>query len=192
MLTGTPWPITVISIPSGTLKPFIEAEELKREIGDLGEVVVMPTNEVSRTFSHAMPDMTQVYGGAGRVDRSWTVDPYQSPLRFAFPRGDSTRAVEALARDLAAFALEAGLTQVPAPVELRPRSAGTVKATVGASRAIRMMEDDSYATIWAELTVAGVPIDRLVRRGQCVDGAMDLVPCRLDIRDALRSASQAP
>jgi hypothetical protein len=35
---------------------------------------------------------------------------------------------EALARDLAAFALEAGLAQVPAPVESRPRSAGTVKA----------------------------------------------------------------
>src|SRR5665647_138512 len=74
LLTGTPWPIAVISIPSGALEPFIDADELKREVGDLGEVVVMPTNEVSWTFSHAMPDMTQVYGGAGRVyrvDRSW-------------------------------------------------------------------------------------------------------------------------
>jgi hypothetical protein len=194
LLTGTPWPIAVISIPSGAPDLYIDADELKREVGDLGEVVVMPTDEVSWTFSHAMPDMTQVYGGAGRVyrvDRSQTVDPHRSPLRFAFSRGDSTRVVEALARDLAAFALEAGLAQVPAPVESRPRSAGTVKATVGASRAILVMDDDSYATIWAELTVAGVPIDRLVRRGQRVEGAPDLVSRRLDVREALRSASQA-
>ncbi|WP_444663601.1 hypothetical protein ACT17Q_15675 [Cellulomonas sp. CW35] len=194
LLNGAPWPIAVVSIPSGAQEPFIDADELKHEVGDLGEVVLMPTDETSRAFSRAMPDMTQVYGGAGRVyrvDRTWMSDPYRSPLRFAYSRGDSTRVVDALARDLAAFALEAGLTNASSPVASQAHAAGTVKATVAGSRAMLVLDDDSYATIWAELTVPDVPIDHVVTPGQRVHGVLDVATRRLDVRDSLRPAAQA-
>ncbi len=56
-------------------------------LGELADVHVIPTGDVSWAFSHAMPPMTQVYGGASRVypvDLEWATQPSRSPLRFAY------------------------------------------------------------------------------------------------------------
>lgn len=192
------WPVVLVSISASAAEPYIDATELKREIGDLGEVVVIPTNEVSWAFSDAMPEMTQVYGGAGRVyavDGAWRNDPYRSTLRFAYGRSDSDRVVAALAKDVAVAAFHAGTAWSPGdgPVASSASAAdrgpvpsvGKVGGIVGDSRALVTLDDGTYATIWAELTLDHVDITQVAERGQKVQGLLDRESHRLDVRPSL-------
>lgn len=193
LLRGVPWPVAVISISSAASEPYVDAAALKAEVGDLAEVVVIPTNEVTWAFADAMPPMTQVYGGAARVyplDAGWQSDPYKSPLRFAWSPADSARVVEALAHDVARFALQSESAQFTSVSDGERVRSGTVVGVTGDSRAIVTLEDGGYATIWAELTLAGVPIDQIVRRGQAVSGMLDNTR-RLDVRAHLRRPTDA-
>jgi hypothetical protein len=59
-----------------------------------------------------MPEMTQVYGGAGRVypvDLGWTSDPFQSPLHLAYDARGGERATSELIGDALRMARDAGL-----------------------------------------------------------------------------------
>lgn len=206
LLGHLPWPVAVVSISAAATEPYIDATKLKSEIGDLGEVVVIPTNDVSWAFSNAMPEMTQVYGGAGRVyapDGRWRTDPYKSPLRFAYGPSDSERVVATLAKDVAVAAFQAdaagsatsdasGIT-ITTSTSARgalPRS-GKVVGAVGDSRALVILDDGTYATIWAELTADDVEITQVAVRGQTVRGLFDPDSGRFDVRPSLRTPATA-
>ena len=80
---GRLWPVVVLTIPGGHDEPFGDPAEIKEAVGDLADVVLMPTSDVSWAFSHEMPPMTQVYGGAGRVypvDHGWVIWPGPQPV----------------------------------------------------------------------------------------------------------------
>src|SRR5690606_22582067 len=62
---------------------------------------------------------------------------------------------------------------------------GTVSQLVAPSRALVTLDDDQIASVMAELTVAGVPIDGIVAVGQRVQGAHDPENRLLDLRAAL-------
>jgi hypothetical protein len=67
LLPGRQRPTVVLTIAGGHTEPFGDPEEIQEVVGDLAEVVLVPTSDVSWAFSREMPSMTQVYGGAGRV-----------------------------------------------------------------------------------------------------------------------------
>ena len=54
------------------------------------------------------------------------------------------------------------------------------------SRAVVTLDDAALATVWEELTLPGVPLDRLLVKGQSVTGSHDPVSMRLDLRQELR------
>ncbi len=152
----------------------------------------MPTSAVSWSFSREMPEMTQVYGGAGRVypvDHDWVADPRRSRLRFAYSPQDRPRITEQLINDALEAALAAGLVEPRTRTGLRQRS-GTVRGVIG-SRAVVGLDDGSVATVWEELTVPGVPLERVVVKGQAVTGAYDPASRQLDLRDALQFTDPA-
>jgi hypothetical protein len=186
------WPIVVLTIPSGQRDPFGDPDEIKDAVGDLAEVVLMPTSDVSWAFSHEMPSATQVYGGAGRVypvDHGWVVDPTRSRLRFAYSQQDRRRITDQLIHDALEAALAAGLLEPRTGPRLHQRS-GKVQGVIG-SRALVTLDDMSVATVWEELTVPGVTLGRLLVRGQRVTGAYDAVSRRLDLRGGLRFTDAA-
>lgn len=184
---GRRWPVAVLTLPTGYDEPFGDPDELKAAVGDLAEVVLMPTSDVSWAFSRVMPPMTQVYGGAGRVysvDHSWVGDPTRSRLRFAYSRQDRRRITEQLISDALQAALSAGLVEPRARPEAQCRS-GRVQGLIG-SRALVTLDDQAVATVWEELTLPGVALDQLLTRGQAVTGSYDQVSRCLDLRAALR------
>src|ERR1700710_929768 len=80
-------PTVVVTIAGGHDDPFADVEEILESVGDLADVVLIPTSEISWAFSRTMPERTQVYGGAGRVyplGHAWILDPALSPPRFAY------------------------------------------------------------------------------------------------------------
>ena len=181
-------PIVLISVAAGQQHPYVDVDEVVQALGDLAEVYVFPTGEVSWAFADAMPAMTQVYGGASRVypvGLGWTTDPPRSPLRLAFGTKDGKRVTELLISDAMGMALAAGLLNAPTRRAL-VRAGGTVIGVVG-GRAL-VSTDHGPATIWPELTVRDVEADRLFTKGMSVEGAFDVDQRRLDVRESLLPA----
>jgi len=177
--------VVVVSTAAGQNDPFVDVEDLASTLGELADVYVVPTGDVSWAFSHTMPPMTQVYGGASRVypvDLEWATKPSRSPLRFAYGIKDRQRVTDLLISDAMAMALAAGLLGAPAP-HPTVHVEGTIMGVVG-SRAM-VTTDRGVVTIWPELTVADVEADRLFSKGMRVEGHVDPVQRRLDVRDSL-------
>ncbi|MFJ6154294.1 hypothetical protein [Micromonospora profundi] len=192
LMPGRRWPVVVLTIPGEHDEPFGDPDEIKQAVGGLAEVVLMPTSDVSWAFSRTMPALTQVYGGAGRVypvDHAWVSDPQLSRLRFAYSPHDRKRITDQLISDALQAAVAAGLVEPRTRRGAQQRS-GRVQGIIG-SRALVMFDDMSVATVWEELTVPGVPLDRVLAKGQQVDGSYDPDSRRLDLRAAVRFADAA-
>lgn len=185
-------PVVVVTSPAGRRAPYIDAERIWDEVGDLADVYVIASGAHTWTFSTKMPDLTQVYGGAGRVypvGHEWVSNPYASPLHFAYNAKEGERATRDLASDALRMAAAAGLIQ-------RSRSRHRIRVTaevVGIpvpERAI-VKFDGRFAPIAQELTVPDVPLDRVLRVGLQVAGWFDPEARRVDIGDALLSPVDA-
>jgi hypothetical protein len=180
-------PVAVISIPSAGTEPWIDAAAIAEATQGIAEVVVLPTDVSSWRFSESLPEMTQVYGGAGRVypvGLDWTTDPYRSPLRFAYGPQDAERATDQLISDALTMSRAAGaVPDQHATVAVH----GTVAMLVPPSRAVVRLNDGSLATIWPELTIPEVPLGQLLAQGQAVSGSLDPQTRRLDVTKQLSS-----
>ena len=190
--TNRTTPVAVVSTPAGRDAPYIDAEELRAEVGDLVPVYLMPTGEVSWAFSEQMADLTQVYGGAGRVypvGVEWVRDPHESPLRFAFNDTEGKRSTEALINDALSMAAAAGLVGSAVPTTARVVTGQVVGVTAG--RGIVRLGSGQFANIVGELTVPGVHTERIVTSGMTVNGTLDIAG-RLDIRAIVRPAWALP
>lgn len=188
LLTGADrrTPVVVVSVPTGRAEPFIDAARIVDEVGDLARVYLLTTGPHTWTFSREMPELTQVYGGAGRVypvGHEWVADPHRSPLRLAFNRAEGGRATEQLISDALRMATDAGLLQ-RASAPSRRRVHGVVAGIPVPERAM-VSVGRSLATVAEELTVPGVPLDRVLRVGLTVQGVLDDRTGRLDLAGSL-------
>lgn len=187
-----PWPVVVVSTAAESSNPYVDVERLKSDVGDLAEVAVIPTGDVSWSFSSTMPPMTQVYGGASRVyavDNDWVDDPHRSPLRFAYSSDDDERVRAKLARDALTSAIRAGgfaAGAVPGAVA----ASGVVRGIVG-TRAFVTLDDGADATVWEELTAEDIPLGHILAAGMRVHGEYDPDTRRFDLRQAMAEAASA-
>lgn len=178
-------PVVVVTIPSGRDRPWIDADRIDDEVGDVAEVVLMPTGPHTWEFSHRMPEQTQVYGGAGRVyppDHHWVTDVRRSPLRFAFDQRQGAAATEALIEDALRMAAAAGLFAAE-PSRTRSRREGVVEGVFGDSRAMVRLDRD-LAAVPSELAFTGVPIGRVLARGMHLSGWYDAESRWFDVRES--------
>ncbi|MDQ2624774.1 MAG: hypothetical protein M3Y20_06390, partial [Actinomycetota bacterium] len=185
-------PVVVVSVPRELEHSHIDAERVAREVGELADVVVLATQDAAWGLSRRLPDGSQVYGGAGRVypvGSAWTKAPHLAPLTRAYSEEDTEAATRQLVSDTLAVV---GRDRADAAPASEHRTAwGTVSQLVAPSRALVTLDDDQIASVMAELTVAGVPIDGIVAVGQRVQGAHDPENRLLDLRDALVSTPVA-
>ncbi|WFE54902.1 hypothetical protein [Micromonospora sp. WMMD1155] len=138
----------VLTIPAGYDEPFGDPDEIEEAVGDLAEVVLMPTSDASWAFSRVMPCMTQVYGGAGRVypvDHAWVSDPGRSRLRFACSLHDRKRITDQLISDALQAPMAAGLVEPRTRPGTQQRY-GRAQGIIG-SRALVVFDDMSVATV---------------------------------------------
>lgn len=179
-------PVVVISVPRDHERSHIDAERVAREVGELADVVVLASQDVAWGLSRRLPDGSQVYGGAGRVypvGTAWTLAPHLAPLTRAYSEDDTEPATRQLVSDTLAVVGRERADVPPAPEH---RTAwGTVSQLVAPSRALVTLDDGQVASVMAELTVAGVPIEGIVAVGQRVEGRHDPDSRLLDLRGSL-------
>lgn len=177
-------PIVVVTTPSGRPEPWIDAAEVERQVGDLAEVVLMPTGAFTWAFSTGMPPMTQVFGGAGRVyppGHAWATNPQASPLRFAYDADDGRRATDHLIDDAMTMAALAG---VKAEDDKRRRThCEAVVAGIVADRALVKLTGGGLGNVSPALAVPGLPVERVLVKGQPVSGWFDPATSWFDLRE---------
>lgn len=185
-------PVVVVTIPTGRAEPYIDAEAVVQEVGDLAAVYLIATGHHTWTFSGKMPDLTQVYGGAGRVypvGHEWVSNPYVSPLRFAYNAEEGQRATRAIISDALRMAAAAGLVH-----RGRARNRTRVEAVVAGipvpERAL-VKFDGRMANVAQELTVPNVALDRVLSVGMRVNGWFDSETRRFDIAEELLDPATA-
>ena len=187
-------PVAVISMPFASDGPWIDAEDILTNVGDLVDVWVLTDKRSSWQFADLLPPETQVYGGAGRVypvGDAWQVNPYISPLRLVARQADGARAPELLISDALNMAVDAGLLSRTATSAAKPiRHDGVVIGAVG-TRALVTLDNGHHAAIWRELTVPGVELEELVGHGQRVSGVFDPATGRLDVRESILEPDEA-
>lgn len=186
-------PVVVVTVPSGRTEPLIDAGAIAHAIGDLAEVTVVPTDHTGWRLSEQLPPLTSVYGGAGRVypvGDAWREHPALAPLRFAYTAEEGEAAVAALTSDALRLAEEAGLGRGPDAGGAGEPVSGEVIKVVPPSRAVVRLEDGPVVSVWSELTVPDVPVDRLFAPGQRVTGV--LTGDRLDVTGMLAQRPSGP
>lgn len=188
-------PLVVVSTVHGSSATDAAASvpldpvRLLDEVGDVADVVVLATGEVSMRLDDLLPAMLQVYGGAGRsypVGLAADPDWRRSPLRF--PGRAPAHALDQLISDAVTHAHAAGLF-ARAPRRARPVSGEVRGFIAGGSRALVVLDDGGMATIWAELTAPPTPLEWLLVEGCRVTGTLDEDANRLAVETGTTSAA---
>lgn len=190
---GRDRPVAVVTIPMQRSEPWIDAQEIVDAVGPEAEVHLIETGPRTFQLTDHLNRLAGVYGGAGRVydvGRDWLANHYLSPLRFAYDKAEGSRATADLITDLMSGLARTGHLTTESPATAR-EVRGTVEGLVPPSRAFVRLEDQTMATVWAELTAPGLDISAVLERGMPVTGLLDPESRRIHITAMLRTAATA-
>jgi len=171
---------------------YADVAELRTDLAGLANVFEIVTLEASWAFSRAVPDMCQVYGGAGRVypmGTDWEKNPYLSPLRFAYGRPDRDAVTRQLIADAMSMASSGQLT-VEASGSAPTVVTGKVEGLV-AERAFVRLPGPFPGVVWPELVEPGLPAERLFAKRMRIQGMFDPETRRIDVHGMRRQAQEA-
>jgi hypothetical protein len=188
---GRKRPVVVVTTPAGHPTPRIDVTKIDRELGDLADVYLMPTGPHTWAFSRKMAELTQVYGGAGRVypvGHDWVSNPRRSPLRFAYHVAEGERATDLLVDDALGMAAEAGLTTTTRGSG-RVHREGIVEGIFGERAMVRL--DRDWGNVSPGLVVAGLPLERVLTKGMRLSGQYDPASHWFDVRESVRDPAEA-
>ncbi len=168
-------PVLVISTPSEDAQPLVDAADLHDRVGEIADVVVLHNGPASWAMADAMPAMTQVYGGAGRVypiDRGWLANPYRAPIRFCWPGDDPRKVADQLEDDAYAAANLAGLTATRSATATFPAT-GKVKGPLDRHHVLLWLDRGGNAALLVDQLHPGVEPERLLQPGQTLTGRVE-------------------
>jgi hypothetical protein len=186
-------PVVVVTTAEGKTRPYIDVDEVISAVGDLNEVYVVPTGSITFAMSDRLPEKTQVYGGAGRVypvDRTWQSDPFAAPMHFAFCSAQGPVVTNKLIADALGAAYSAGLGKKHVG-DTAVHVKGEVKALFPPSRAWVRTDDDRHATIWQDLLLPGLTLERVFQVGMLISGVLDVEEGRIDVSASVRKPREA-
>lgn len=190
--TSRSGPAVVVSRATGATTAWPDVARLRHDLAGLAEVFEIVGLDASWAFSRAVPDMCQVYGGASRVYPSgtgWALDPYQSPLRFAYGKTERESVTRMLIADAMGMASTGSLT-VQAIRVARAWVVGEVEGIAG-ERALVRLAGQFPGVLWPELVEPGLPAERLFTRHMRVEGELDPDTRRIDVREMRRKPDEA-
>lgn len=167
-----PW--CVVSTPFDSPFPRFDLAEIERQVGDLCAIFLLPTGELSRRLSAAVPEHADAYGGAARSfppGDEWLENPRLTQLRWVPIPSQSEATTERLIADLFTMAYQADLLE--ATPERGLKASGIVKSIVAGTRGMVQLDSGEFATIVHELTFPQVPLEWVIAPGQRVFGSFD-------------------
>ncbi len=166
------YPVLVITTPREDAGPLIDADDLHRRVREVADVVVLHNGPASWALADAMPPMTQIYGGAGRVypiDLGWLANPCRAPIRFCWPGDDPKQVADQLEDDAYASANLAGLAAVRSATATAP-DRGTVQGALGRHHVLLRLDGGGQGALLVDELFAGIEPERLLKPGHILTG----------------------
>ena len=184
-------PVCVVSIADSAEAPFIDIDEVVRELGEVCEYYLIPTGRLTFALTDLLPEAAGVYGGAGRIygpADEWTANPFTgSPLVMCREAERGPAATDRLIRQGLRFGATSSSTAAPTS----PLRTFTVKQVYPPNRALAVDGDGQPASLWAEALVPGVDIESLVTPGQQIEGRIVPGAGRIIPAETPRPSAQA-
>lgn len=169
-------PHCVVTTRTGSDAPAFDAAGLAADCGDMADVTVVATGPLTWRLSEGLPELCGVYGGAARVyptGTAWQGAPLLSPLRFIYSPADAPRARERLLEDALTMAATATGSSRSSPPAAAPVVQARVQGFIAdGGRALVKTDADVIATISADLTLPGIPLDWYLTEGGTVRGRL--------------------
>ena len=165
-------PICVVTIAISEEAPGFDLDYLEDEAGEVADFYLMKTGDLTREFMTGMPDNTQAYGGAARAyPIDFAATRSASQLRYPIPPVQLKKATAALISDLWAYANAAGLIAKPS-AHLKPELVA-VEAIYDGAVAVLKRANGERVSLRAEAAFPGIPLDRVISKGQKLEGVYD-------------------
>jgi hypothetical protein len=188
-------PTAVVTIAAGRSDPYVDVDDVARELDQLVDVYLIATGPHTWTFSNAMREGTQVYGGAGRVypiGHDWVQDLNKSPLRFAWGVAEGRRTTQRLIDDGLDMAAAAGLLGSAAPSSSRVRREGVVRRADNERAWVDFGGGGlDMGVVPPQLAEPDLPIERILQRGMVVTGVLEVESRWFDIRESRLDPKEA-
>lgn len=183
--------VVVVSTPFNALEPYFDIDALVDQLGLAADVAVLRSGASSSAFRRNMPERTAVFGGAARVypaTEAWAEDPAAAALlRIDQPDRSGGRTAR-----LAQIALSVATSTTPRPSGTSDRVNAVVHSILSeGQRALVRLLDGEIASVAAEATIPGVPLDRVLVTGMTIFGDLDRRSRQLDIHGLLRPSDEA-
>lgn len=141
-------PVCVVSIADQATRPYIDIDEVVRELGELCEYYLIPTGRLTFALADQLPEAAGVYGGAGRIygpAEEWTGNPFTgSPLVMCTEEARGPAATEWLIQR----GLRFGSTSTSTVAPTSEHRTFTVKQLSPPSRALAVDTDGQPALLW--------------------------------------------
>ena len=169
VVVTTPGHTTADRIPDDVLR---EAETIVQEIGDIADVAIVATGEVSYTLEDLLPPKWHIFNGYCRSYPTGILanpEIHRSPLRHR--RGNEV-ASEQVINDALGHALEAGAFEGVAKgrVTVTGRVLGFL---FDGEQALIDVGATMPAVLWRDATIPGVPLDWVLAKDGEVRGEWD-------------------
>lgn len=168
-------PVVVVTTPREDAAPLVDADDLHGRVHQIADVVVLYNGPASWALAEAMPSMTQVYGGAGRVyptDLGWLTNPYRAPIRFCWPGDEPRQVADQLEDDAFGEANLAGLLTTGSSVASLPVT-GKVKGVLDRHHVALWLDRGGDSVLLVDRLHPGVAPERLLRPGQALTGRVE-------------------
>lgn len=183
-------PLVVATTTFATGEPFLDLDRLASDVGDVADLALISSGQLTYRFAAALPPGCETYNGAVRSfpgGADWMRRPERARRRFSFFDHDRDRMHDSVVDDVLGMAHRAGLTR--ASTSGARAVTGTVQGLVAdGSRAIVQLDDGGLATITAELAFPPAPLDWVIRPGMTVHGMLDPESRRLALDPAIAGA----
>lgn len=155
-------------IPQVTLD---EADGIRSEIGDISDIAIVATGDISYALEAVLPDRWHSFNGACRsYPAGILADPdiRRSPLRRR--RGAEVYSEQVIG-DAFGHAMAAGV------LDERPTGSvaksGTITGFLGDEQALVDVGRTFPAVVWRDMTSPGIPLEWLIEKGATVPGEWD-------------------
>lgn len=185
-------PIVVVTVASGHEAPWINADSIAQQAGDVVDVYVITTIDASWAFAGDMPEGGQVYGGAGRIYPAGSRDLANksvSPLRMASSAKDGQRLTQQLLSDALSMAFASGQFATKVDTDVISVT-GEIKG-FAAVQAIVDLGSGKYGNISPELVVPGFSAEALFKKRQSITGDFDRQTRRIDVSGLVLGKTEA-
>jgi len=159
--------ICVITSPMSHPDPVFDVDYIQKETGDLADLYLIQTGDLTRKFASDLSQKAAVFNGAAKIFAPDWHSTEEWPRLYYCSEAYRVRDSETLIDQLWKFASEQDIQRY---ANLKAIAAEAKVSKILGTRAFVQLADGGLATVRQEVTCPGIPLDWLLPVGSLIHG----------------------